>query len=683
MKRDALHIPSLDGIRAAAVLLVFAAHAGLNERVPGNFGVTVFFFLSGYLITTLLRVEYDAAGGVSLRAFYLRRALRILPPMYVVLGTASLLTLAGRIEGSLASDALLAQVLHLSNYYIIQHGWWDGRAPGTWIYWSLAVEEHFYLVFPLVYLALRRHLPSRRAQFLVLVGLCALVLAWRVVLVFGLDAPKDRTYVATDTRVDSILFGCALAVYGNPVLDRPLLGGRLRGLWLPLALAGLLVSFLVRSPEFEQSVRYSLQGVALVPLFIAAIRHPNWVCFRILNLRPVAFIGTLSYSLYLLHPTVLFAADQWLGWPAVPGGALALGISLALALAIHYLIEKPCARLRRRLSRTAGAVLAPPTSAHSPAAALSPERMAQHMHVSAVICTRDRPDLIGQAVTSVLANRYRSFDLLVVDQSGDDRSGEIVRDLMAAHPRLRYLHSPTPGLSRAYNTAIRETRGAILAFTDDDCIAPPDWIASIARAFEADPHMDLMYGQVLLPAALADQAGHVPTLPIDKVENLSRRDTFRIYGMGANYAARRALFERVGGFDEALGGGGPLKSSQDFDLQYRAYVAGAVTGLRPEVRVEHYGLRAPEQWPATQRAYGVGDGAFYFKHVRCGDLFALRLLLARLSRLAVREALIALRLRRRPSQLVYLGSCFTGIRQSLRYPVDRNRRLYRPLGQAS
>ena len=350
MKRDALRIPSLDGIRAAAVLLVFAAHAGLNDRVPGNFGVTVFFFLSGYLITTLLRVEYDAAGGVNLRAFYLRRALRILPPMYVVLGTASLLTLVGGLEGSLAPDAVLAQVLHLSNYYIIQHGWWDGRAPGTWIYWSLAVEEHFYVVFPVLYLALRRGLPSGRGQLLVLLGLCALVLAWRVVLVVGFGAPKDRTYVATDTRVDSILFGCALAVYGNPVLDGPLLGGRRQGLWLPLGVAGLLVSFLVRAPEFEQSVRYSLQGVALVPLFIAAIRHPEWVCFRILNLRPVAFIGTLSYSVYLLHPTVLFALEQRVGWPALPRGALALGIALALALAIYGLIERPCARIRAERS---------------------------------------------------------------------------------------------------------------------------------------------------------------------------------------------------------------------------------------------------------------------------------------------------------------------------------------------
>src|SRR3954447_19459314 len=116
------YIPSLDGIRAAAVLLVFAAHAGLNERVPGNFGVTVFFFLSGYLITTLLRIEQDKRGRISLKDFYLRRALRILPSMYVVLAAASLLTGFGLLEGYLDVSAVTAQVVHLSNYYIVVNG---------------------------------------------------------------------------------------------------------------------------------------------------------------------------------------------------------------------------------------------------------------------------------------------------------------------------------------------------------------------------------------------------------------------------------------------------------------------------------------------------------------------------------------------------------------------------------
>src|SRR5215217_7801470 len=99
------------------------------------------------------------------------------------------------------------------------------------------------------------------------------------------------------------------------------------------------------------------------------------------------------------------------------------------------------------------------------------------MLISAVICTRNRPDLIGNAVASVLANSYRTFDVLVVDQSDDDRTGLVVRGLADNHENLRYLHTSTAGLSRAYNTGVRETKGELLAFTDDDCVAPPDWIA--------------------------------------------------------------------------------------------------------------------------------------------------------------------------------------------------------------
>jgi glycosyltransferase involved in cell wall biosynthesis len=298
--------------------------------------------------------------------------------------------------------------------------------------------------------------------------------------------------------------------------------------------------------------------------------------------------------------------------------------------------------------------------------------------ISAIICTRNRPDLIGQAVSSVLANSYPNFELVVIDQSDNDRTGEIVRRLMTSHPNLRYVYSKTPGLSRAYNTGVRASSGAILAFTDDDCVASPDWISSIAAGFEADPEADMLYGQVLRAPVLRDVEGEVPELPFSRAARFSHSDGFRVYGMGANFAARRRIFDRVGGFDEALGGGGPLKSSQDYDFQYRVYRAGAVVLLSPTVKVDHYGLRNyTDQWPATLRAYGFGDGAFYLKHVRCGDVFALRLLVGQLGRKSVRELLIQTGLRRRASNAEYVRSCFVGMWQSLRFSVDRSRRLYR------
>ena len=348
-----MHIPSLDGLRAISFFIVFVAHAGLPFvlPVPGGFGVTVFFFLSGFLITTLIRAEQQATGTVSVRNFYLRRALRILPPFYIVLAMAAALVWSGVLPGRLDSRAISAQALHFANYWFIYQGS-DGAPAGTVPYWSLAVEEHFYLVFPVLYLTLNRFL-ARRGQGLTLWALCAAVCVWRCILVFGYGVSEDRTYMASDTRFDSILFGCALAVSMNPMLDRPVGGERL---WkwglLPTGLALLLVTFTYRAPWFRETIRYTLQGLALTPVFVAAIRFPGWLPFRLLNLPAVAFIGTLSYTLYLTHQIAMMALHE--RWPAldhtVTGAAAALAAAFAVSYAVHRFVEKPCARLRKRFA---------------------------------------------------------------------------------------------------------------------------------------------------------------------------------------------------------------------------------------------------------------------------------------------------------------------------------------------
>jgi len=352
VSKASFHIPSLDGLRTFSFGVVFAAHAGLYYVVPGGFGVTVFFFLSGFLITTLLRMEFDKSNSVSLRKFYLRRALRILPPFYLILFVASGLTALGFIDGQLELPAFIAQALHYANYRIVTHGY-GGFAPGTAVYWSLAVEEHFYLLFPLLYLSLRKRNVSARGQAFILGALCALILAWRCVLVCVFEAPVDRTYIASDTRFDSILYGCALAVYGNPMLDTPRIrDGIWRGVLLPLGLVALLASFLIRDGVFRETLRYSLQGLALIPVFVCAIRFPDWGLMKVLNYRPVAFVGVLSYSLYLIHQVVLFALAPFLErrFGEALNAAVGLAISLLLAWLVHLYVERPLARLRKRFS---------------------------------------------------------------------------------------------------------------------------------------------------------------------------------------------------------------------------------------------------------------------------------------------------------------------------------------------
>jgi peptidoglycan/LPS O-acetylase OafA/YrhL len=384
-KSSAFYIPSLDGLRAVAVMIVFAAHAGLNVPIPGNFGVTIFFFLSGYLITTLARREFEQTGGLNLPHFYLRRVLRILPPFYLVLAGATALCLLGAVEGTVRPDFFLAQALHLSNYSIVTDGWWTGRAPGTWVYWSLAVEEHFYLIFPAVYLALLYRFRERRHQALALAAVCVAALAWRCFLVYGLDAPKDRTYVATDTRLDSILFGCILAVYGNPMLDPTRIARRWwTGLLLPLGLAAIAISFAVRDEHFQETFRYTLQGLGLFPIFVAAVRYPDWAPFRVLNIGWVRFLGLLSYSFYLVHTTALFAVHEWTPWPVPLQAGAALAVTLLISLAIYRFVEVPSARLRKRLSgpsvqRGRAATVPQPVAALTlPATAPAPQPVEAH-----------------------------------------------------------------------------------------------------------------------------------------------------------------------------------------------------------------------------------------------------------------------------------------------------------------
>ncbi len=344
------HLPSLDGIRCFSFLIVFVAHAGLERLVPGGFGVTVFFFLSGYLITTLLRMEQERSGTVDFGAFYVRRALRILPPFATALVAATLCAATPVLSAQVQWRAVLAQGLYVANYWTIWHGY-GGVPPGTGLFWSLSVEEHFYLLFPLLFLGLCRWGLRGARQAAALWSICALMLAWRCVLVFHFHAAPDRTYLATDTRVDSILFGCALAVWRNPALDPP---GRLserawKYVLLPLGAAVLVVTFAYRSPAFRETWRYSLQGAALYPIFIVALRFPDWGPMRILNLAPVKTVGVLSYSLYLDHHAVLEALSRHLAASAPVVGVAGLAISLAIASAMHVAVERPSARMRKRV----------------------------------------------------------------------------------------------------------------------------------------------------------------------------------------------------------------------------------------------------------------------------------------------------------------------------------------------
>lgn len=294
--------------------------------------------------------------------------------------------------------------------------------------------------------------------------------------------------------------------------------------------------------------------------------------------------------------------------------------------------------------------------------------------ISCVMCTVDRADSIARAVESVLACDFADFEFLVIDQSSDNKTRDACAQF-GADPRFRYSHSSQRGLSRAYNRGICETSAPIIAFTDDDCVAHRDWLSEINRVFKEESDVDMLYGQTLIPPGEIAEGDVIPALAFDAPRRIDHQSGAEIIGMGANFALRRTLIDDIGPFDEALGGGGPLRSAQDYDLQFRAFRAGRVVRLSPEVNVDHYGARERgAQWNKTLEAYGFGDGAFYSKHIRCRDMTALRLATTHLGKLVARELLNPVR--RKPSRWPYITSFVRGMRAASKYEINRTSRMY-------
>jgi peptidoglycan/LPS O-acetylase OafA/YrhL len=346
-------IPSLDGIRAISVLIVVLGHSGLEALVPGGLGVTIFFFLSGYLISTLMLAEHERAGGINIPNFYARRVFRLMPPLIISLAIAYGLTYWGLLAGAITSKGLAAQLLYFANYYGLFFDPGNTIPDGTGILWSLAVEEHFYIVYPLL-MALLLGSALRPRTIGALLGIvCLAVLAWRIDLVHSPGFVSERTYYASDTRIDSIAYGCILALVANPVrqLDRP--GSMSLVQWAVLATAAgaMLLTLLYRDPTFRETTRYSIQGLALMPIFYFAVRFSDNQLFRYLNTPWAITLGTYSYTIYLIHYVVIRSIDKSIPALAAKSFILfptALVISIAYAAAVERFVEPYFRQLRRK-----------------------------------------------------------------------------------------------------------------------------------------------------------------------------------------------------------------------------------------------------------------------------------------------------------------------------------------------
>jgi peptidoglycan/LPS O-acetylase OafA/YrhL len=331
------HLPALDGLRGVAVLAVVAYHADLGWAGGGFLGVDVFFVLSGYLITSLLRAEHGRTGRVSLRGFWTRRARRLLPALgCMFLAVVVFAALRPEHPGltNLRAD-MLAGLGYVANWRFVlaDQGYFAEFAPSPLRHlWSLAIEEQFYLLWPLVFLAVAR---LRHAGWVVL----ALAGTSAALMVAGSGATDpSRIYYGTDTHAHGLLIGAALAYVTVPARRWLSLAG-----WAAAVLAVVLMTQL-RSTDPDVWRGGLLAFEVLVAVVIAACARPEVPASpgRALAWRPLRAVGLVSYGVYLWHwPVFVLCDEQLLGLSGTPLLAVQLAITAALALTSFYLVERP------------------------------------------------------------------------------------------------------------------------------------------------------------------------------------------------------------------------------------------------------------------------------------------------------------------------------------------------------
>jgi len=345
--------PSLDGLRAVSVMAVVFYHADVSWMPGGFLGVEVFFVVSGFLITSLLVDERHHSGTISLRNFWVRRARRLLPALYLLLAVVSVATLlvyrdaAGRMGGD-----VIAALLYVSN-------WWQifradsyfaqaGRPPLLQHLWSLAIEEQFYLLFPPLFaLAMARygHRVTRRG----LLGLAVASSAWMAIRFEEFTDPS-AVYLSTFTRASGLLMGAVLALSWAPwrTAGRPARGaGAALNVTGVLGLA-IIAWFFTRVNAFDSFIYrggFLLLDIVCV-VVIAVLVHPSAGLSSVLGWKPLQWVGQRSYSIYLWHWPIFMVTRPELdlpftGWPVF---VLRMGLTIGAAEVSYRYVEQPLRR---------------------------------------------------------------------------------------------------------------------------------------------------------------------------------------------------------------------------------------------------------------------------------------------------------------------------------------------------
>jgi peptidoglycan/LPS O-acetylase OafA/YrhL len=353
--------PPLTGIRALALSTVLVYHSNF-KTLPGAWvALQIFFVLSGFLITAMLSSEGMRNGRVSLKQFYGRRAVRLVPPL--VLTVVLLAIYASFVHVADASQRLWGDSAAAMFYYAdyrqaFGHAPFFGYLAQTW---SLSVEEQFYIIWSILLVVAVAVHRRRLAYVFAVVGLVASVgdRLWQVYSVAHFYTPKNvaftRVYYAFDTRADALFIGCLLGLLATDGLLQHWRPWAMRTLTVAaIASTGVLVWTLLGAPLFRENVVVwwlPLSTVASAVVITYFVMHPTSIASRLVGIGVLVFIGDLSYTVYLLHFPVYLAitpgqyGTHWSYWPTQ---LARLAVIFGIAIASWFLIEKPLARWRQR-----------------------------------------------------------------------------------------------------------------------------------------------------------------------------------------------------------------------------------------------------------------------------------------------------------------------------------------------
>ena len=344
------YMPALDGIRAVSILGIMANHGGFSWAAGGVISVNVFFVLSGFLITLLLLKEWDLSSTIRLSNFWARRARRLLPALFVLLGGVggyALLFAPGGTQSQIRGDGL-ATLFYFSNWHEIASGesyFVQVSALSPLLHtWTLAIEEQFYLVWPLVVLGVLKVWRSPRVLLIITV-VAVVASAIEMAVLFHPSTDPSRIYYGTDTRAQDILTGAAAGILLSGHGAASGKWAKSCFSWLAVVAGGVFAlewSRINASPNFTYRFGFLLADVMVSLVIVGVVKAPNGVPARILSFGPLTFVGRISYGLYLWHwPIFLVVNHARTGLDDYSLFTLRLGVTFVVATLSWYLVETP------------------------------------------------------------------------------------------------------------------------------------------------------------------------------------------------------------------------------------------------------------------------------------------------------------------------------------------------------